>query len=73
MDFPTFEKNATKPTQALTVDSPAFDGANASKSVEQKRVEQQWRDVVANDLHRQHPLSLNRDADQVTADPYTTP
>jgi hypothetical protein len=73
MDFPTWEKNATKPTQAVTVDGPEFDdNADGSKTAQEVFIEQQWRDVESSKLGERHPLSINRDASQVTADPYTS-
>lgn len=71
MDFPTFEKNATKPTQALTIEPPAFDPDDA-RSAQERFVDQQWRDVAASGEGASNPLSLNRDSEYVTADPYTS-
>ena len=72
MDFPTFDKNANRPTQAIAISPPAFDAnASGAKTPEQLVVEQQWRDADTMELDKQHPLSINRDAAQVTADPYT--
>ena len=77
MDFPTFEKNQPRPSAgAITVAPPAFDAdAGHAKTQEALIVEQQWRDVAAgtNDVTKVSPLSLNRDSDYVTADPYTAP
>lgn len=71
MDFPSYEKNATRPHQGLTVNPPAFDAdAGHAKTSQTLAVEQQWRDVKALGLDKSHPLSLNRDAAQVTNDPY---
>lgn len=70
MDFPTFNKNANRPTQEITVTPPAYDAnADHSKTTEELVVEQQWRDAVG--IAADHPLSINRDAPEVTADPYT--
>ncbi len=67
MDFPTFEKNATVPTEPIEVTPPAdTTGATASE----RFVKQQWKDVAASDLPTAHPLSLNRDSQYVTDDPY---
>lgn len=68
MDFPTFDKNAVKPTQAITVDAPAVD---PSDEASERFVEQQWIDVERSGLGATHPLSINRDSDNVTADPYS--
>jgi hypothetical protein len=71
-DFPEWVENETTPTQPITVAPPAYD-ANASnaKTREAHLVEQQWRDVVGLGLDKAHPLSINRDSDLVTDDPYT--
>ena len=69
MDFPTFEKNATQPTQALVVDAPDFD-PNDTRSAEERWIDQQWRDVEEQGIGATHPLSLNRDSAHVTTDPY---
>ncbi len=72
-DFPSFDKNANRPRQALEITPPEFDSNDdKSKSAEELFVEQQWRDVAAEDgAGEQHPLSINRDSDLVTDDPYT--
>lgn len=70
MDFPTFEKNATAPTQAVTIDPPAFDAEDA-RTAEERWLDQQWRDAAASGVAKIHPLSINRDSDHVTADPYS--
>ena len=74
MDFPTFEKNANRPSAgAITVSPPAFDSNSGhAKTDAAVFVEQQWRDVAlsTNDVTKVSPLSLNRDSSYVTADPY---
>lgn len=70
MDFPSYEKNAQRPTQELTINAPAFD-AEDTRSPEERWVDQQWRNVKAAGVGRSHPLSLNRDSALVTTDPYT--
>lgn len=73
-DFPPFVKNETgPPTQAITIEPPEFDdNADHSKTLEESLVEQQWRDVAASGIGGQLPLSINRDAPEVTDDPYTS-
>lgn len=71
-DFPTFEDDANRPRQPLGITPPAFDAnASGTKTGAAVFVEQQWRDIVTNKTDDQHPLSINRDAPQVTDDPYT--
>lgn len=69
-DFPTFEKNATRTTQEVDITPPTFDPED-SRSAEERWLDQQWRDADAAQLGKTHPLSLNRDSDHVTTDPYT--
>lgn len=61
------------PRQPVGVDPPAYDAnEDGSKSQQELLVEQQWRDVVNQDVNTQHPLSINRDEKPpVTTDPYT--
>lgn len=73
-DFPdpTLDDKQT-PREAITVSAPALDrNEDHEKSAEQLAVEQQWRDVEALGLDKQHPLSINRDSDLVTDDPYSS-
>lgn len=71
-DFPPFVKNETTVTQPLGITPPVFDAnASGAKTGAAVFVEQQWRDIVTNKIDDQHPLSINRDASQVTDDPYT--
>lgn len=67
-DFPSYNENDNRPRQAITVSAPAH-----TEGEDPPFEEQQWRDVVALGLDKQHPLSINRDADEVTNDPYATP
>lgn len=70
-DFPSFDENASRPRQAITVaDVPVDKNASGAKSAAGLAVEQQWRDVKRLGLDKQHPLSINRDSDKVTSDPY---
>lgn len=69
MDFPSFEKNAPRPTQAVTIEPPEVD---ADASAEERYIQQQWIDAEKSGVAAEHPLSLNRDSDFVTADPYTS-
>ena len=74
-DFPTYTKNDPRPTQPLTVTAPTYDAnEEASKTAQEVFVEQQWRDVAEpGGAAELHPLSINRDASQVTTDPYDVP
>jgi len=70
-NFPTFEENANRPRQAIEIDPPEFDAnADGEKTAQEVFIEQQWRDVAANGLASTHPLSINRDSDLITSDPY---
>lgn len=72
MDFPTPVKNGPNPLQQITVAPPAYDAdEDHSMTPEEHLVQQQWRDVVSSGTAGDHPLSINRDAPEVTADPYT--
>lgn len=68
--FPTYEKNATAPTQEVDIDPPAFD-PDDQRSAEERWLDQQWRDADARELGKAHPLSINRDAPHVVTDPYS--
>ena len=70
-DFPTYEKNAQRETLEVDITPPAFD-PDDNRSAEERWIDQQWRDADAAGLGARHPLSLNRDSDHVTTDPYTT-
>lgn len=71
-DFPsttaTDRSNAQTATQEVVIDAPDFD---ASRSAEERWLDQQWRDADAAGLGKRHPLSINRDSSYVTSDPYT--
>jgi hypothetical protein len=70
--FPSFEKNADRPRQAIGITAPSYDdNADHSKTADAAFLEQQWRDVETSGVAAQHPLSINRDADEVTTDPYS--
>lgn len=70
-NFPSFDEDANQPRQAITVNAPAVDkDPSHAKTPQALVVEQQWRDVKALGLDKQHPLSINRDSNLVTADPY---
>lgn len=69
-DFPTYEKNAQRPTQEVDITPPAFDPEDA-RSAEERWLDQQWRDADAAGLGKRHPLSINRDSANVTTDPYS--
>lgn len=64
-DFPSFEENVNRPTTPVTITPPAFDG-DQTRDLAVRRVEQQWRDAKALGLGTNHPLSINRDADEVS-------
>lgn len=67
MDFPTHEKNASRPRQAVEVTKPTVD---PNDDPVERFVTQQWRDVADNGAATTHPLSINRDSPHVTTDPY---
>lgn len=66
-DFPTFEKNANKPTQPIEITAPAVNPAHVASD---RFVEQQWIDAQNSGVGKVHPLSINRDSANVTNDPY---
>ena len=69
MDFPTYQENGTKVTQQLTFALPTRE-ESAAKTPEEQYLDRQWREV-ADGAGKEIPLSINRDSDYVTADPYT--
>lgn len=52
--------NGPNPTTPMVVAAPAFI-ANDTRPLQQRLVDQQWRDVVAQEINLNHPTSLNPD------------
>ena len=71
MKTPEYKKNAQrKHPGALEIEAPELDTDESVESDSEKTavdlfVEQQWRDVAGSEVAKLHPLSLNRDAEQV--------
>lgn len=69
--FPTYAGDENRPRETVTVTPPAFDdNSDNSKTREEWLVEQQWRDVARLKIEKEHPLSINRDENEVTSDGY---
>lgn len=67
-DFPEYAgKNAQTPRSPLGITKPAI---NPAESAAERYLDQQWRDVADSGVAATHPLSINRDSEHVTTDPY---
>lgn len=71
MHFPSYQKNAQIETHAVSINPPSYDSTDA-RSAAEKFVDQQWRDAAGSwlDLGGRHPLSINRDSEFISSDPY---
>ncbi|NUS01931.1 MAG: hypothetical protein HOV97_05130 [Nonomuraea sp.] len=69
--WPSVVRNGPNPRKELTINAPAYDAdADHSLTPEEHLVQQQWRDVEKLGIAGDWPLSINRDAPEVTSDPY---
>lgn len=64
---PTSKSNAQVATQEVVFSAPAVNPAHDAQA---RFVEQQWIDAKKLGLGKTHPLAINRDASNITSDPY---